>query len=43
MLKIRDNLKIYLYSYPTDMRKSINGLAALVIDELELNPSNGAG
>ena len=42
MLKIREELKIYLYSYPTDMRKAINGLAALVMDELGFNPSNGA-
>ena len=30
--------KIYLRPGPTDMRKAINGLAAIVQDEIRLNP-----
>ena len=42
MLKIRDGLKIYLYTEIVDMRKSIQGLSALVISELLLSPDNGS-
>jgi transposase len=35
--------RIYLYSVPTDMRRSFNGLAGMVASELHLNPqSDGA-
>jgi transposase len=30
--------QIYLYSHPTDMRKSFNGLSGIVTNELKLNP-----
>lgn len=42
MLKIRDGLKIYLYSMAVDMRKSINTLSVLVVDELEFTPNDGS-
>lgn len=32
------NLKVWLYSKPTDMRKSIDGLSIIVAEQLELNP-----
>ncbi len=42
MLKIRDGLKIYLYQLAIDIRKSINGLSALVVESLTLNPNDGS-
>jgi len=42
MLKIRKNIKIYLYQKPIDMRKSINGLTILVNEILNLNPRNSS-
>ncbi len=38
MLRPDSNTQVYLYSVPVDMRKSIDGLALLVEQELELNP-----
>ena len=35
------NIKVYLAMGFTDMRKSINGLAILVSEHLELNPFSG--
>jgi len=35
------NLRIWLCSAPTDMRKSYNGLSALVKNHLDDNPLNG--
>lgn len=32
------NLNIWLYSNPTDMRKSIDGLAIIVSEQLDKNP-----
>lgn len=32
------SLKVYVYSEPVDMRKQIDGLAALVKTEMELDP-----
>jgi transposase len=32
------NLQIWLFSKPTDMRKSIDGLSVIVSDQLEKNP-----
>lgn len=40
MLKI-DGMKVYLYCGITDMRKSINTLAVMVQDVLEMDPSSG--
>lgn len=34
--------KIYLYTFPTDMRKSIDTLCILVSDVLKLNPMDGS-
>lgn len=36
-----DNVNVYLYLPPCDMRKSINTLAILVSDTLKQNPSSG--
>lgn len=33
--------KIWLYRKPIDFRKSINGLTALVVTEMNLNPQTG--
>lgn len=35
------NLQIWLYSQPTDMRKSYTGLSALVKNQLKENPLSG--
>ena len=42
MLKPKDGVKIYFYTEFVDMRKSVNGLSAIVINELKLEPSNGS-
>lgn len=34
-------IRIWLYAQPTDMRKSFNGLVALVKNQLQENPLNG--
>lgn len=36
------NVHIWLYAQPTDMRKSFNGLCALVSSQLDDNPTSGA-
>lgn len=41
MLIINDEIKIYLYFPPTDMRKSIDSLCILISDQLSLNPADG--
>ncbi|MFT5887658.1 MAG: transposase [Zhongshania sp.] len=38
MLRPTSNVEVYLYMTPVDMRKSINGLAALVENELAISP-----
>jgi transposase len=38
MLRPTSHVEVYLYMAPVDMRKSINGLAALVENELALSP-----
>jgi len=38
MLRPTSHVEVYLYMAPVDMRKSINGLAALVETELALSP-----
>lgn len=40
MLAIR-NCQLWLYSKPTDMRKSFNGLVALIRNQLQQDPVNG--
>ena len=42
MLKFNENKNIFLACGHTDMRKSINGLAALVKRGFKLDPFNGA-
>lgn len=38
MLRPDHDCQVYLYAEPVDMRKSIDGLAALVEREMQLNP-----
>lgn len=38
---IPENQRIWLYTRPTDMRKSFNGLIGLVVQALKENPLNG--
>ena len=42
MLRPKHNTQVYLYSGIVDMRKSIDGLAALVEQELDLSPMSEA-
>jgi transposase len=42
MLRPSPRIQAYLYMEPVDMRKSIDGLAALVENELELSPLRNA-
>ena len=42
MLRPDHTAQVYLYSGKVDMRKSINGLSAIVEQELELNPLSPA-
>lgn len=39
---IPDEIKIYFYTQPVDMRKSINTLCMLVSETLKLNPADGS-
>ena len=41
MFSLNIHQHYYLYRYPTDMRKSFNGLSGLVRNELEVNPMSG--
>lgn len=38
---IPSEVKIYLYTLPADMRKSIDGLCIMVSDVLQMNPMDG--
>lgn len=38
MLTFSEDIPIYLRTGPTDMRKSVNGLSAIVQNDMELNP-----
>jgi len=42
MLRPDNKLQVYLYGGPVDMRKSIDGLAALVEQQMELAPNQQA-
>lgn len=42
MFIAESNIRIWFYKPPTDMRKSFNGLSALVKTQLQDNPLNGA-
>ena len=41
MFTLSSNHRFCLYSQPTDMRKSFNGLSGIIINELGENPSSG--
>ena len=41
MITLPHTTKIFLYRFPTDMRKSFNGLEILVREVLEENPLSG--
>ncbi|MGB0774720.1 MAG: IS66 family insertion sequence element accessory protein TnpB [Akkermansiaceae bacterium] len=42
MLSFNGNLKVYLATEPCDMRKSFDGLSAVVEQKLKSNPLSGA-
>ena len=39
---IPSDIKLYLYTEVTDMRKSIDGLCILVVDALNMHPASGS-
>lgn len=41
MLTLREDLRVYLSTNPTDMRKAIDGLCGLVIDVVKQQPQTG--
>lgn len=41
MTKLRRLPKIWLYKYPIDMRKQIDGLCRLVAEQMNKNPQSG--
>lgn len=41
MLTPDDSIKIYVQKSPVDMRKSINGLTALIVDNFSMTPQSG--
>ncbi len=40
MIRPGNDIQVYLYADPVDMRKSIDGLSILVEQEMELSPNN---
>jgi len=42
MLTLASDLKIYVYTRPTDMRKGINGLSGMVRDQFSADPTDGS-
>src|SRR5699024_10878629 len=42
MLRPEPGVQVYLYAEPVDMRKSIDGLSALVEQEMDLSPAMNA-
>jgi len=41
MLNLNKQIPIYLYTQPTDMRKSFNGLMGIVENDMTLDPLSG--
>lgn len=41
MLKLRENIKIYLYTEAVDFRKAINGLSSIIVDSEIDTPASG--
>lgn len=42
MLSLANDLKIFVYTLPTDMRKGFDGLSGIVRSELESDPTDGS-
>lgn len=40
MITLNSDINIYIYNASIDMRKSINGLALLVVDSMQLDPQS---
>ena len=41
MIKLTEDQKIYVYTEPVDMRKAINGLSIILLEDFEQNPQTG--
>ena len=41
MLQLAEDAQVYLSTEPADMRKAIDGLVSLVVEQLNLNPQSG--
>jgi len=41
MLRIHDQQQIYVYTDPVDMRKAVNGLITILLEEFDKNPQTG--
>ncbi len=42
MLNFSDNIRIYAYTRPTDMRKGFNGLSGIVREDFQADPTDGS-
>ncbi len=42
MLNFSNDIKIYAYTPPTDMRKGFNGLSGIVREEFQADPADGS-
>ena len=42
MITLDDDVVVYIFNACVDMRKSIDGLAYLVVEEMKLNPQEKA-
>ena len=40
MINLNEDLKIFIYNANVDMRKSINGLTLIVLEEMKLDPQD---
>src|SRR3990167_1234869 len=40
MLKLQEGVKVFIHLEPTDMRKSIDGLCALIVDQFQMKPQS---